>query len=100
MAYGAGGVPPELKWMVHYWEVEPGRLEPIVGLFEETNRLRASRFIRERIHFLGFVREREYTDNEIGNTASYLANPHLFASESKAQAAFDTFVLKPTAGAT
>ena len=45
-----------------------------------------------------FVREREYTEDEIPNAAYYLANHHLFASEAEAQAAFETFPLQPRGG--
>ncbi len=100
MAYGASGIPTEYKWMVHYWETEPGKLEAIAGLFEESNRLRASPLIQQRVHFLGFIREREYAEGEIRNTAYYLASPHLFASEADARAAFETFPLQPEKGAT
>jgi hypothetical protein len=99
MAYGAAGIPEEHQWMIHYWEAEPGKLEAISGLFEKSNRLRSAPLIQQRIHFLGFVREREYAEGEIRNTAYYLANPHLFASEGEARAAFETFPLRPDASA-
>src|SRR5438105_811464 len=60
MAYGARGIPRDHAWKIHYWEVEPGKLQPIQGLFEEVNPLRAAKLIQQRIHFLGFIRERKY----------------------------------------
>ncbi len=95
MAYGASGIPAKNKWMIHYWEIKPGKRQPIAGLFEHSNRLGAARHVRERIHFLGFVCEREYSDGEIPSTTYYLANPHLFATKAAAQAAFATFPLQP-----
>lgn len=100
MACGASGIPAEFNWMVHYWQTGPDKLEAIAGLFEKSNPLRASKYIRERVHFLGFIREREYAEGEIRNNAYYLANPHLFASEAEARAAFNTFPLQPESGVT
>lgn len=99
MAYGSAGLPNEHQWKVHYWEVEPGKRKAISGLFEEANRLRAAPLIQQRIHFLGFIREREYTEGEMRSAAYYLRNPHLFASEAEAQAALETFPLRPAMGA-
>jgi hypothetical protein len=65
MAYGAPGIPQEYSWMIHFWKTKEGKLEPISGLYEEDCPIRAARFIQERIHFLGFVREREFQGNEI-----------------------------------
>jgi hypothetical protein len=99
MAYGASGIPPEHDWMIHYWEAQPGKHAPIAGLFEKSNPLRASPLVQERIHCLGFVREREYTDGEIRDAAYYLANPHLFSSEAEAREAFKTYPLQVRRGA-
>ena len=95
IAFGAAGIPPSHRELVHYWEPEPGRRIPIAGLFEESCPLRASQLIRERIHFIGFVRELMYTEGEIQNTAYYPANPHLLNSEPEAERAFETFPLRP-----
>ena len=54
---------------------------PIKGLFEESNPLRAVQYIQERIHFLGFITEKEYQIGEILNNVSYRYNPYLFISE-------------------
>jgi hypothetical protein len=99
MAYGPSGIPADHAWMIHYWEKEPGKLVPIAGLFEKSNPLRAAPFVQERIHFLGFVREREYTDGEIASTAYYLANPHRLSSEAEARAVFETHPLQNRRGA-
>ena len=93
MAYGAGGIPPKKSWMIHYWKGTPGKLAPIRGLFETSNRLRAAPYIQERIHFLGFVCEREYREGEIPDIAYYLANPHFFGSQKEVEEAFQSFPL-------
>ncbi len=92
MAYGACGIPPPYSWMIHYWEVK-GKIEPIKGLFEKDNQLRAAPYVQERIHFLGFVRENEYRQGEIPEIAYYFANPELFPSETEARSAFESFPL-------
>lgn len=97
MAYGASGIPREYAWIIHYWESKPGQRVPIKGLFETGNPLRAARYVQERIHFLGFIREDDFHDGEIQETAYYLANWHLFSTESDAIRAFETYPLTPGA---
>jgi hypothetical protein len=93
MAYGARGIPAEYSWMIHYWEIEPGKTQPIKGLFETDNPLRSARYIQERIHFLGFVREREFREGEICEVAYYPANPHIFEDQDSARDAFRKYPL-------
>ncbi|GAB4412480.1 MAG: hypothetical protein OHK0032_08550 [Thermodesulfovibrionales bacterium] len=93
MAYGAQGIPPRYAWTIHYWENEHGKLEPIKGLFEKECPPRAAPFIQERIHFLGFICEREFCAGEISNRAYYLPNPHLLSND-KAREIYETFPLK------
>jgi len=90
IAYGAHGVPPGLSRAIHYWEIG-GRLNPIKGLFETDNPLRAARYVQERIHFLGFVREHDFFDGEIKQVGCYLANWHLFTKQEEAARAFETY---------
>jgi len=93
MAYGASGIPAEYSWLIHYWESQPGNLSPIKGLFESDNPLRAAKYIQERIHFLGFVRERDFNNGEIKNTGYYLSNWHLFSTNQDAIKAYETYPL-------
>ena len=93
MAYGAAGIPVGNEWLIHYWEREKGRFTTIKGLFERHNPLRASRYIQERIHFLGFVKENEFYDGEIKNVGYYLANWHLFSTEQQVRQAYETYPL-------
>ena len=93
MAYGPSGIPHDLSWTTHYWEIEPGRPVPIKGLFEVDNPLQAARYVQKRIHFLGFVREREYVYGEIPQFGYYLANWHLLATQKEATQAYTTYPL-------
>lgn len=93
MAYGAQGIPPQYAWTIHYWGIEHGKLEQIRGLFEKECPLRAAPFIQERVHFLGFICEREFCTGEISNRAYYLPNPHLLSND-EAREIYETFPLK------
>jgi hypothetical protein len=95
MAFGAAGIPQDLSELIHYWKDEKGKLWPIKGLFEESNPLVGARYIQERIHFIGFVCEQNYTPNEIRESSYYLCNWHLFADQKAAIAAFSDYPLKP-----
>lgn len=52
--------------------------------------------VRRRLHFLGFVCEKEYRPGEITEMAYYLPNMNLFTDEDEARNAFLTFPLCPT----
>jgi hypothetical protein len=67
-----------------------GDAEPIKGLLQPDNPLRGARLIQERVHFLGFVAEKSYRDNEIPRLMKYFANPHLLGDEQEAEAAWKT----------
>ena len=87
MAYGPSDVPPQF---IHHWE---GR--PIRGLFERENPLTLAKQIQERIHFLGFGRERHYATGELRDSRAvyYLPNPHLM-SQQQALAAYSIYPVK------
>ena len=93
MAYGAPGVPRELAWAIRYWEGKAGHLSPIKGLFEQDNPLKAARYVQERIHFLGFVREHDFSDGEIGKIGYYFANWCLFPTSEEAERPYGTYPL-------
>lgn len=63
---------------IHYW-----REEPIRGLFQAENPLRATPLMRERIHFLGFVEEENYQTGEIAARGRLLANPVLLRTPAE-----------------
>lgn len=93
MAYGSHGIPKRLPWMIHYWEIHPSQMTPIKGLFEVDNPLRASRYVQERIHFLGFVRERDFFEGEIKQIGYYLPNWNLFSVQKEAALALESYPL-------
>ena len=93
MVYGASGVPREPASAVHYWESKPRYLAPIRGLFEQDNPLQAAHYIQERIHFIGFVREHDFSGGEIKEVGYYLANWHLFPTQEGAERAYRTYPL-------
>jgi hypothetical protein len=67
---------------------------PIRGLFEVGNPTRAAAFVRERIHFIGFVCEEVYGEGEIVSSRSLLFhNPHLFGASDDVRKAFLSFSL-------
>jgi hypothetical protein len=70
---GLGGefVPGEFHR--RYWN---GRL--ISGVFSSRTGIRGAEIIRERVHFLGFVREREYGVGAFGPAIQFIGNPNLF----------------------
>jgi hypothetical protein len=64
---GAAGLP---DFAVRYWDDQPIR-----GLFEKDNRLRAAELIQSRIHFIVFARERDYRDGELPQVTYACPNP-------------------------
>lgn len=93
MVYGASGIPRDSSWMIHYWKDKDGTPKPITGLFESACPLKSAKYMRERIHFLGFINEKTFADGEIVNNAYYLANPNLF-SHKEAEAAYMQYPLR------
>lgn len=81
------------EMMVHHWKTAEGKFEPIKGLFEHGNPLAAAKSVRERIHFLGFVREERFYDGEIQQTSLLLPNGELFATQDDAVRAYATYPL-------
>lgn len=78
------------KMWTHYWNGKP-----IKGLFEKSNeQLKAAKFIRERIHFIGFIREKDYKQGEIRDNAFYALNKHLFKNTDELNKVWETYPLK------
>ena len=90
MANGAAAVAPDLDWAIQYWNDQP-----IKGLFERVpdHPLRAASPMQERVHFLGFIAERDYQDGEIRRRAYYRPNPHLLPTERDQITTYRTFAL-------
>jgi hypothetical protein len=69
---------------------------PITGVFSNETNVRGAAQVRERVHFLGFVRERVYGPGEFAAATQFIANPHLFADAAAARAAMAAWPLLPT----
>jgi len=78
IAYGAKWA-DQLGCPCHKWKTSNG--QPIVGLFEQGNPLQSARYIQERIHFIDFVCEERYEENEIIERTSWAANPFLLSKD-------------------
>jgi hypothetical protein len=86
IAYGARAVREECH---HYWE---GR--PIAGLFDPKNARNSARLAQERIHYLGFIKEKDYCEGEIECVGYYLPNPKFFKTNECAAAQLRCFPLR------
>ena len=73
-----------------YWEKTL-----ISGVFNERTPVRGATEARQRVHFLGFVRERSYTTGEFAGATQFIANPHLFADAAALRVAIATWPLQP-----
>ena len=94
IAYGSRGIPNSLTHYRHWWRDADGTLSPISGLFDHNNsRQRASQFVRERVHFLGFCWDESYEPGSIGRNTFWCPNPYLFENESAARASLNAFPL-------
>lgn len=61
-----------------------GKLDHIKGIFEQNHPDPNSKIIRERIHFICFVKEQEYNENELINKMKVFENPHFFQDHETA----------------
>ena len=95
MAAGAASVPPNRKMASHYWTGRDGKARPVLGLYEKDNPIEAARYIQQRIHVIGFVREQKYGPREIQDSAFYVPNPNLFATNDEVADAFESYPLRP-----
>lgn len=87
---GLGGEYVKLAYRV-FWE---GKL--ISGVFGRQTGLKGAAEARERVHFLGFVRERSFQSGELAAAIQFVANPHLFIIGAAVKKAIDTWPLQPT----
>ena len=87
VALGAAAVDQRCRL---FWD---GR--PITGVFSPETKLRGAAEMRERVHFLGFVRERAFKPGEFATVTQFIADPHLFASAAAARSAIATWPLQP-----
>lgn len=83
IVYGSEGLPPEL---VKFWkDPHTGKEAPIRGLLEHECPLPAAALIRERLHILAFVCERDFNPGELRERTFICCNPALFGSEDVAR---------------
>ncbi|MCD4743095.1 MAG: hypothetical protein K8R67_11535 [Desulfobacteraceae bacterium] len=75
IAIGADTIPDELT---AFWKNKDGGLEPIKGLYEGNNPLNAAKYVRERIHYIGFLAEKKYSKDEFKSDIYHISNPVLF----------------------
>ena len=66
---------------------------PIRGLLEDACPLPAARIAQERLHFVGFICERNFDKTEIQQESFYLCNPRLFENEQTARYAMSQWPL-------
>lgn len=95
MTAGASSIPRNRYMAIHYWPVGDGRLQAVRGLFEKDNPIEGARYVQERIHVIGFVRERKYVPGEIQDSAFYVPNRNLFRLDQEVTNAFNSYPLKP-----
>jgi len=88
MAYGTGAaVVPEHS---HWWNGQP-----ILGLFDARNSRESVRLVQQRVHYLGFFKEKKFDDGEIQRVGFYLPNLTLFGTGDAAAIAFAKYPLRP-----
>jgi hypothetical protein len=68
---------------------------PITGVFDKRTTMKAAAMARERLHFLGFVRGRNYKAEDLGTTIDFIGNPNLFSSSDEMNAAMATWPFQP-----
>lgn len=93
IASGANCIPEERRELTVYWKNKNGDLEPIKGLYEKNNPLRAARYVRERIHYIGFIAEKEYSKDELMSKIYYISNTLLF-HDSSARTVYNHYPMK------
>ncbi len=69
--------------------------KPVTGVFDNATKLKGAKEARERIHFIGFVRERRYGLKEFAPSIQFVANPCLFANDEEARAVIASWPLQP-----
>ena len=87
VALGAESVAPQYRLA---WQGQP-----ISGVFSARTAVLGAAEVRNRVHFLGFVRERIYKPDEFGAVLDLVANPYLFSDAAAVRAAGATWPLQP-----
>ena len=69
--------------------------QPIRGVFASDNTMKGSKQIRERVHLLGFVDEKQYGPASFAKSIRFVTNPHL-VDANMAQCLLGAWPLQPT----
>lgn len=88
---GTGSVPDVYKR--YFTDPKTKGQKPIVGIFESkekqpSDRLESVKYLQERIHGVGFLRETEYAQGEIQTILELFPNPVFFKEEEKLRRLF------------
>jgi hypothetical protein len=67
----------------------------IYGVFNKQNSLKGAKEARERVHFIGFVNETEYSAGGLAAKTQFIANPFLFATDSDVKNTIADWPLQP-----
>lgn len=73
-----------------FWE---GKL--ITGAYHPETTMRGAEHLRGRVHFLGFVDEKNYEPGAFAAGTQFIANPHMFKSGAEASATIAGWPLQP-----
>ncbi len=69
--------------------------ELISGVFNLRTNVHGAEQARQRVHFIGFVNERDYGSGAFARATQFIANPQLLADADAARAAIATWPLQP-----
>ncbi len=87
IAMGGESVKEQFRY---YWDDKL-----ISGAFNPKTEMKGAVFLRQRVHFIGFVDEQKYTPDEFAGAIQFVANPNLFANVSDIREAINTWPLQP-----
>jgi hypothetical protein len=93
MHIGLGGEYVKEPFRMYWGEGEKRKL--ISGVFGPRTKVNGSTEARERVHFIGFVRERSFQPGELATVTQFVANPLLFKDATAVKVAIDTWPLQP-----
>jgi hypothetical protein len=94
---GLGGeyvpAPYRMYWV---WGDPPKERQRLIsGVFNIRATVKGANEVRNRVHFIGFVRETTFKAGEITTALEFVANPYLFENASSVESALETWPLQP-----
>lgn len=79
IAYGSKSLlNPKGEFSARYWIDEKGNSTLIKGLFDKDYPDKNARYVRNRIHAIGFVLEKNFSENKLNEEIIFLPNPKFF----------------------